>query len=210
MAEHFRGWWWWEGDMRIRAACLTAVFLFSGHMAASAGPVVDAATRAETLQAEGDFAGAIAALYEAIDLVWEEAPLSFGTVAVVESSEGYGVYAERDGAVFEPDERMMVYVEPLGFGYGGSGAESTIDFTADLAIKNASGQVLGENQDVFSLSSGPRMPNKREFSMTLSFGVPFLRPGDYAAVFTVHDPNSGKSGTFEVPFEIVLPGSAPN
>ncbi len=41
--------------------------------------------------------------------------------------------------------------------------------------------------------------------MTLSFGVPFLRPGDYKAIFTVHDQNSDKSGTFEVPFAITLP-----
>ncbi len=41
--------------------------------------------------------------------------------------------------------------------------------------------------------------------MTLSFAVPFLRPGNYTATFTVHDENSDKTGTFEVPFEIVLP-----
>jgi hypothetical protein len=42
--------------------------------------------------------------------------------------------------------------------------------------------------------------------MTLTFGVPFLRPGDYKAIFTVHDQNSDKTGTFEVPFTIALPG----
>ena len=58
--------------------------------------------------------------------------------------------------------------------------------------------------NVFSIST-PSTPKKREFSMTLSFGVPYLRPGDYKAVFTVHDQNSDKTGTFEVPFTIGLP-----
>jgi hypothetical protein len=44
--------------------------------------------------------------------------------------------------------------------------------------------------------------------MTLSFGVPYVRPGEYKAVFTLHDEHSSKSGTFEVPFEIAAP-SAP-
>jgi hypothetical protein len=43
--------------------------------------------------------------------------------------------------------------------------------------------------------------------MTLTFSVPFLRPGDYTAIFTVHDQNSDKSGSFEVPFKIALPAA---
>ena len=76
---------------------------------------------------------------------------------------------------------------------------SDIAFKADLAIENTTGQVLGEAKDVFSIST-PSAPDRREFSMTLSFGAPFLRPGEYKALFTVHDQNSDKSGTFEVPF----------
>jgi hypothetical protein len=41
--------------------------------------------------------------------------------------------------------------------------------------------------------------------MTLSFAVPYIRPGEYKAIFTVRDQNSSKSGEFEVPFTITEP-----
>ena len=139
-----------------------------------------------------------------MDAICQASPLAFRKVVVVDSSGGYGVYTEKADKTFKPDEKMKVYVEPVCFGHGGSGVATTIGFNADLAIENTTGQVLGEAKNVFSVST-PSTPEKREFSMTLSFGVPFLRPGDYKAVFTVHDQNSDKSGMFEVPFAIVLP-----
>ncbi len=124
----------------------------------------------------------------------------------MKSATGPGLYEERTDTTFKPDEKVYVYVEPVAYGYGTSGAASTIGFTADLALENSTGQVLSEAKDVFSLSAEARA-DKREFPMTLTFTVPYLRPGDYKAVFTVHDQNSPKTGTFEVPFSIALPSA---
>ncbi len=189
--------------MKIKAAGLTALLVVFWSSFATAGPVVDAATRAEALQAQGKAVEALDALDAAVDAIWQASPLAFRKVVVVNSSAGHGIYEERTDKTFKPDEKMMIYVEPIGFGYGTTGS-TMIGFKADLAIENTTGQVLGEAKDVFSLST-PSTPKKREFSMTLSFGVPFLRPGDYKAIFTVHDQNSDKTGTFEVPFTIALP-----
>ena len=68
------------------------------------------------------------------------------------------------------------------------GGEGAYGFKADLAIENTTGQVLGEAKDVFTISTTKR----RDFSTTLSFGVPYLRPGEYKAAFTVRDQNSDK------------------
>jgi hypothetical protein len=190
--------------MNIKAKCLTAFFFLSATSLAAAGPVVEAAEQAEALNASGKTVEALAALDKAVDAIWRASPLAFRKVALVNSSGGYGIYEERADATFRPDEKMMIYVEPVGFAYGGSGALGKIDFKADLAIENTTGQVLGESKDIFSLST-PSQPNKREFSMTLTFGAPFLRPGDYKAVFTVRDGNSDKTESFEVPFSIELP-----
>ncbi len=190
--------------MKFWAASLSALLVIGSATVAAAGPAVDAATQAESLVAEGKTAEALDALSAAMDAICQASPLAFRKVVVVNSSGGYGVYTERADKSFKPDEKMKVYVEPICFGYGGSGTSTTIGFTADLSIENATGQVLGEAKDVFSVST-PSTPGKREFSMTLSFGVPFLRPGDYKATFTVRDQNSDKSGTFEVPFAITLP-----
>jgi hypothetical protein len=195
-----------EGVMKFRAAGLSAFLCAVSAGLAAAGPLVDAATRAEALQAEGKTVEALDALDAATAALWDQSPLAFRNVAVVSSSEGFGAYEERADAVFEPDEKLIVYVEPVGFGYGGSGASTTVGFDADLALQNSTGQVLSETKKAFSLSS-PSRNGRREFAMTLSVVVPFVRPGDYKAIFTVHDQNSDKSGTFEVPFTVVLPGS---
>jgi len=187
--------------MRVTVAGLTALLLVTGAPFAAAGPAVDAATKAESLLAEGKVPEALDALNGARDALCQASPLAFRKTLVVDSSSGYGAYAERADVTFKPDEKMMIYVEPVCFGHAADGG---IGFNADLSIENMTGQVLGEARDVFSLSA-PGARDRREFSMTLSFGVPFLRPGDYKAVFTVRDQNSEKSGTFEVPFAIALP-----
>jgi hypothetical protein len=191
--------------MQIKAAGVTALLVLVWPALAAAGPIVDAATRAEALQADGKTVEALDALDEAVDVVWSTGPLAFRTVAVVDSASAFGVYEERADRTFRPDEMLTVYVEPVGFGYGaGEDGAGTIAFTADLALENATGQILSETNDVFSLSA-PGAPGKREFYMALTFTVPFLRPGEYTAAFTVHDQNSDKTGRFEVPFTIALP-----
>lgn len=189
--------------MQVRIAGLAALLWGLSTSFALAGPAVEAATQAESLLAEGKVSEAVQALSGALDALCQASPLAFRKSLIVNSSSGYGAYVERGDSTFKPDEKMMIYVEPICFGHADDGA---IGFKADLAIENLTGQVLGEAKDVFALST-PSAPDRREFSMTLSFGVPFLRPGDYKAVFTVHDQNSAKSGTFEVPFAIALPTS---
>jgi hypothetical protein len=45
--------------------------------------------------------------------------------------------------------------------------------------------------------------------MTLSFQVPYVRPGDYIARFTIRDQNSAKTGSFDVPFTVAAPAAEP-
>ena len=184
--------------MRTGAAGLTTFALIVWSNFATAGPVLDAALQAEALQEQGKTVEALDALEAAMDKICETSPLVFGRVAIVETSEGFGNFVERVDTTFKPDEKLLVYVEPKCLGFGEMEA---IGFTADLSIANMTGQALGEAKDVFSIStSGPR-----DISATLSFTVPYLRPGDYKATFTVHDENSDRTGTFEVPFKIGLP-----
>lgn len=193
--------------MNSKAAALSALIVLLWSPVAAAGPVADAAARAEALQAEGKTVEALEALDEAADAIWVESPLAFRKVLLVDSSDGYGVYSERADAVFRADDKMMIYVEPVGYGYGATGGAASIDLNVDLSIENATGQVLGESKDVFKFSA-ETWPNRREFGMTLSFGAPYYRPGDYKAIFNVRDQNSDKTGTFEVPFTIAAPEAA--
>lgn len=186
--------------MHLKAAGLTALLILIWSPLAAAGPVVDAATKAEALAAEGKTVEALDALDQAADAVWTAGPLAFRKVVLVDSTSEGGIYEARSDSTFKPDDKLSVYVEPVGYGYG----DGSIGFTADLALKNATGQTLSETADVFSLSA-PLAAGRRELSLTISFKVPFLRPGDYTAIITMHDQNSDKSGRFEVPFSVVLP-----
>lgn len=186
--------------MHFKAARVSAFLVLSWSSLALAGPALDAAQRAEALAAEGKVVEAFTALGEGVDALWRAVPLSFRSVAVVESASGFGIYQERPASAFRPDDKLTVYVEPVGYGYGAD----QIGFSADLALENDTGQVLTEAKDAFSVSA-PAPEGKREFFMTFSFSVPFVRPGQYTAIFTVRDQNSDKTGSFEVPFEIALP-----
>jgi hypothetical protein len=196
--------------MKLPAACLSALIVLSGASLAGAGPIVDAAERAEALQAESKMLEALEALDEAVEVIWTQGPLAFRKVVLVDSAGALGTYDERTERSFAPDEMFRVYVEPVGFGHGTSNAGGTIGFDADLAIQNTTGQIITEAKDVFSITVDAA-PDRHEFGMTLSFAMPYLRPGDYEAVFTVRDKNSPKTGSFEVPFTVVAPvaGTAP-
>lgn len=188
--------------MHIKTAGLTALLVLSWSSFAAAGPLVDAAAQAEMLEADGKTVEALDTLNLAAASVWQAGPLAFRTVAVVDSASGYGFYESRADATFKPDEKLTVYVEPVGFGYG----TGSVGFTADLALANAEGQVLSESSGLYSIST-PFAAGRREFYMTFAFEVPYLRPGEYTATFTVHDANSDKSGSFEVPLTVALPSA---
>lgn len=193
--------------MKISAAALSALLVVLGASAAAAGPVADAAARAETLQAEGKTSEALTALDEAVDAVWKAGPLAFRKIVVVDKAGRGGTYTERGAGPFQPDETLTVYVEPVGYGYGGSGSAPTVGFETGLTIYNGSGQVISEIADGFKLTAELAV-NRREFGMTLPFAVPYVRPGDYVAKFAMRDLNSDKTGNFEVPFTIAAPGAA--
>jgi hypothetical protein len=194
--------------MRLGAAFLSAFFVVSWVGFAAAGPAVDAATRAEALIAEGKPLEAIDAIGEVVDALCRASPLLFRNVRLVEGEAS--AYSPRSNEPFRPDDKMMIHVEPVCFANGGSEHAPTIELTADLAIENAGGQVLAEQKDLFKFSA-PLGQGTHDAAVTLAFAVPFIRPGDYKAVVTVHDENSQKTGSFEVPFAVVLPtGDAAN
>ena len=77
--------------MKFGAASVTAAAVAFWSSLTVAGPIVDAATRAEALQAQGKTAEALQALDAAAEAICGAGPLAFGNVVIVDSSEGYGV-----------------------------------------------------------------------------------------------------------------------
>ena len=190
--------------MRGYVGFVSALGLLASVSTAAAGPAVDAATKAEALIVEGKPVEALDAFDAAYEALWNVMPLGFRNVRLVDSSEGYGVYEERADRSYRADDRMAVYVEPVGYSYAETPDGYSIDLKTSLEIRDADGRTVADAEDLWTGSLETRRRN-REFNMTLSYVVPFMRPGDYVGVFTVRDGHSEKTGSFEVPFTVLPP-----
>jgi hypothetical protein len=181
-------------------AGMLAISLPLGAAGARASPIVEAAIEAERLLEAGESLDALERLDDAVGIVWQASPLLFPMPVIVEGAEGYGIYTPRTNAGIRPGEPLRVYVEPIGYGYGGE-TETHIGLDVDLAIEHVGGLVLAEAHDLFDVTVASR--NRiREFHIVLSFTMPELQAGNYRAVFTVRDRHSDKSGEFSVDFTI--------
>lgn len=174
-------------------------------MAAStalAGQILDDAKAAEALLADGKAVEALASLEAAFNTAWDAAPLGFSEATFVTSKPaGFGIYATRPNSVFLPDEQMLVYAEPFGYGFGKEGDLFKIDFTADFELRTPRGQILHSQEGFASLDMVSRRRNK-EFQVYIVYNFKGLKPGDYILVTRLSDRNSSKKGEFELPLTI--------
>lgn len=189
--------------MKTRAFYLSfvAAMVFVG--AVQAGPVADGGLKAEQLLEKGDTIGALNALDEAAEAIWEKSPLVFRKVLFVEDADGFGVYRPRASSVFKVGEPLIVYVEPVGFGYGKHPlGGNEINLVSDFVLAGENGGALLSRDDFLNVTLASLYRN-REFQMKLTVNLTGLPPGKYVAKFHVRDANSSKSGDFELPFEMV-------
>lgn len=184
------------------------IAMLAGMLAAVSAPVLagdisDQAAKAEQLEKQGDYIGAISALDDAIGSVWEKSPLQFRKVLFVDSAEGYGVYAKRESPVFKKGEPLLVYAEPIGFAYGKNALGNTeITLLVDFELQNDEGKTIYQKDDFVTIALPVRYHN-REFNMTITVKLSGLSAGKYAGKFHVRDKYSDKSGDFSLPFSIV-------
>lgn len=172
--------------------------------------------RTRALLAEGKSIEAADALEEALASVWESMRLTLRTVEFVDSVEAYGLYKPREGNVYQPNDEIRVYVEPVGYkhlrGEGLYRIQFSSDFELKLQNKKAdsneieSEQVILGKEGFANFSFESRRPN-REFYMLITYKFEGLKPGNYALETTLHDAGSGKSARFTKPVRIVPPMS---
>jgi hypothetical protein len=194
-------------SVRALPALLLALAVAAPSVAA-AGQVLDDATTAEALLNSGKPVQALAAIEDAFNVTWDAAPLGFSEASFVTGKPaGFGIYDTRPTSIFKPDEQMMVYAEPFGYGFGKDGDIFKIDFSADFELRTAKGQILHSQSDFASLDMKSRRRNK-EFQVFIVYNFKGLKPGDYVLETTLHDLNSPKTGSFELPFTIAAPAAS--
>ena len=169
-----------------------------------AGEIAGHAAAAETAAATGDGPGAIKEFDAAQDALWTAMPLTIRTVEQVSAASGVGVYTVRADHRYKPDEKLHLYIEPVGYGFGDDGLGNTvINLAVDLTLKSENGEELGTIADLTSIKLSSRVRNRELFfNLNLSLDPSSTPPGKYLADFMVRDQNSNKTAKFSIDFEI--------
>ena len=143
---------------------------------------------------------------QALIAVWDQMPLNFRTATFVSGeAEGYGLFTERETAVFAPNEPIVVYAEPMGYGWRQE-ADGRYSFglDIDIVLRNAAGDVVASQESFMRQGLTSRARN-REFYLTLTLNMTGAPAGDYALEYIVHDLASDKIGTIARTFSIAAP-----
>ncbi|RWE35955.1 MAG: hypothetical protein EOS78_17885 [Mesorhizobium sp.] len=170
--------------------------------AAFSGEISDRAAEAEKLLQSGDGAGALEKFHSAEEALWKAMPLGVMNVKQVDSASGFGIYSERANHVYKPGEQVVLYMEPVGYGYGSDGlGNSSIALSVDLTVLSESGEKLGTFEKIGRVQVASRSHN-RELFFKLDLSLTGLPPGKYRCDFVMHDENSNKTAPFGTDVEI--------
>ncbi|APG84501.1 hypothetical protein [Sinorhizobium americanum] len=169
-----------------------------------AGPLSDAAVKAEKQASEGDAAGARDTLRQAISAFSQTLPFAIGKALFVTAEPaGYAMYEPKQDSVFKPGETLLSYVEPVGLTWKDASAKGKLEthFTVDLDIVSPKGEVLATRKAFGDFTFTGYLRNQ-EIYATLTVDVSGAPAGDYVLRFRFNDINSGKSATVDQPFKI--------
>lgn len=145
--------------------------------------------------------------------VWNQTEFNatFSTFVEPFSAAGYGVYEERSN-VFTPGERIVLYVEPVGFGHrqildeegNSNNTLYLMNITADYKIASANGtelQLIEDMPPVVNITSH-RQNTEMFLTLTLTQDVQSLPIGEYVITYSVTDEVLGES--FQLEKEITV------
>ena len=92
---------------------------------------------------------------------------AFDTFVVPGSVNGYGIYQAHNSSIFKPGEKVVLYMEPVGYSYKPIGSLLLMDFTGDVLISDKAGHVLTGFQNLPLATLISHYKNK-ELTLTVS------------------------------------------
>lgn len=172
------------------------------NLPASAGEAVQLATQAEAQSSKGDHSAAIETMRQALLKVWAQSKLAVrNPTFVARKASGYGIFDARPSNVFKQDEKMLVYVEPVGYEWSSADGIFRSNLSADVQIKSADGKVLG-GQEAFGRFNLASRTQNTEYFINLTYSFTGLAPGEYLVGTILHDKIGGTTTSFDLPFEV--------
>ena len=134
---------------------------------------------------------------------WEKTPLTIRRALFINGEpRGFGLYQERGSKEFKHGEKIVVYAEPVGYGWKDLGKGMfELGFVVDFLIKSRDGKIL-EKENFMRIATETHTRNL-EFMVILTLNMSSAPAGDYVVEYKLHDIASDKTTTFEMPFKIV-------
>jgi hypothetical protein len=138
---------------------------------------------------------------EAVRQAWKKTPFTMRhALFITGEPKGFGSYMPRSAAPFKAGEQIIVYAEPVAFGWKSvEDGQYEFGFTVDFILKTAAGKIIG-GQDKFANVVFKSRAQNREFFLKLDLNLTDADPGDYLLDFRVHDAETDKSAMIELPF----------
>lgn len=137
-----------------------------------------------------------------VSAAWDATPLTFRKTLFAQSIDAFGVYTEKTGTVFAPGEPIVVYAEPVGYGYRTSpDASYVFGFDFDLVVKTADGDIVA-GKDGFAHFELVSKAQNREFLVSLTLSLNEAPAGKYVLEYLAHDIASDETATISMPFSI--------
>ncbi len=122
------------------------------------------------------------------------------TVLVEQGASGWGVYTERKSNVYAPGEKILLYIEPGAFKYGGPEGRFDFGFTVDFRVSQPDGNILG-GQDEFGKFPFQSLRPNTEIFLDLTLTLTGVPAGKYILKIAVHDMVSKEVSTDDIPIE---------
>lgn len=141
-------------------------------------------------------------LDHAVNEAWSAMPLTQRHAMFVANRPTiYGGYEERPSTVFAPGEKLVTYVEPVGYAWTPTEGGYRFGITMDFAVKAPDGTILAGKEAFQAFTFTSRFKN-REVFINVTLSVDGLKPGDYVLTYTLRDNGSAKTSRFSQPFTI--------
>ncbi len=138
----------------------------------------------------------------AVTEVLNKAPLGFRRILFVsETPEGFAAYKPRANNVFSTNEPLIIYAEPIGVEWNKDGEEVSSKLVVDFEIRSPDGQVLAGQRGFGEFALSAREP-PLDYMSHIKLDVTGAPAGSYILGLTIHDSNSDKSTSSDLPFEI--------
>ncbi|HRD77459.1 MAG TPA: hypothetical protein PK264_16250, partial [Hyphomicrobiaceae bacterium] len=108
-----------------------------------------------------------------------------GHVLVESIPAGYRRYARRTNLAYKGGEQIVLYGEPIGFGWSAVVNGQQLHMVVNIEIVDQTGAVVFKPEDVTLRQTEATMP--AEPFVHVAFVLPTLKPGEYAVHYKFHD-----------------------